>query len=162
MRVGDDGLREAGSELPGMGADLALPLERPLYTPRVHSRLNSSLAEPSDDEPLESLVDLFDISHIDIAALRDAVAATVVSHGGHATLAQVVEAHPLTEGLAELIAYFQVADSGATLLAERREQIPWIDAEGRRRQADVPLVLFGASPHLTSVAAAVVTDQGGR
>ena len=162
MRVGDGELRGAGSELPGMGADLALPLERPLYTPRVHARLDSSLVEPNDDEPLEALVNLFDVSHIDIAALRDAVAATVVSRGGHATLAQVVEAHPLAEGLAELIGYLQVADDGATLLTDRREQIAWIDAEGRRRQADVPLVLFGDSPHLTPVSAGAVTDQRGR
>jgi flagellar motility protein MotE (MotC chaperone) len=162
MRVGDGELREAGSELPGMGADLALPLERPLYTPRVHARLDSSLAEPNDDEPLEALGDLFDISHIDLAALRDAVAATVVSHGGHATLAQVVQAHPLTEGLAELIGYLQVADDGATLLTDRREQIAWIDAEGRCRQADVPLVLFGDSPYLTPVPAGGATDQRGR
>jgi flagellar motility protein MotE (MotC chaperone) len=162
MRVGDGELREAGSELPGMGADLALPLERPLYTPRVHARLDSSLAEPNDDEPLEALVDLFDISHIDLAALRDAVAATVVSHGGHATLAQVVEARPLTEGLAELIGYLQVADDGAALLSDRREQVAWIDAEGRRRQADVPLVLFGDSAHLTPVPAAAATNQRGR
>jgi hypothetical protein len=162
MRVGDGELREAGSELPGLGADLALPLERPLYTPRVHARLDSSLTDPSDDEPLDALVDLFDISHIDLAALRDAVAATVVAHGGHATLAQVVEAHPLAEGLAELVGYLQVADDGATLLTDRREQIAWIDAEGRRRQADVPLVLFGDIRRLTSVPNGAVTEQGGR
>jgi hypothetical protein len=161
MRVGDGELRESASELPGMGADLALPLERPLYTPRVHARLDTSLAESKDDEPLEALVDLFDISHIDLAALRDAVAATIASYGGHASLAQVVAAHPLAEGLAELIGYLQVADDGATLVTDRRERIAWIDAEGRRRQADVPLVLFGDSTHLTPVPAGAAADQRG-
>ena len=33
---------------------LALPLERPLYTPRVHARLDSSLTDPSDDELREA------------------------------------------------------------------------------------------------------------
>ncbi len=149
MHEGD--VRALGSTLPDLRADIALPLERPLYTPRVATRLNTTAG---DDDPatLESLIDLFDVSHIDIAALRLCVADTVAANGGVATLADVVAAHPLSDGLAELIGYLQVADDHATLHADRRERVRWVDADGRHRFADAPLVLFGneQAPRLRS------------
>lgn len=146
LAVRDRDVRELGSELPGMRADIALPLERPLHTPRTTTRLNSAAAAEDGPTAVEALADLFDISHIDLTALRSAVAETVAAHGGRATLAQVVRAHPLTEGLAELIGYLQVSDDGGVVLADRREQIDWVDATGRHRLADVPLILYGGEP----------------
>jgi hypothetical protein len=56
----------------------------------------------------------------------------------------VVTAHPLEHGLAELVAYLSLAsdDPAAIIDEERRETIVWTDAEGRRRQATLPLVIF--------------------
>jgi hypothetical protein len=89
------------------------------------------------------MVDLLDLRHIDLTALRRAVETTVTNRGGVATLGQVVRDHPLADGLAELIGYLQVSDDSATILPERREQLQWTDPNGRVREADVPLVLFG-------------------
>jgi hypothetical protein len=60
------------------------------------------------------------------------------------SLAEVAAAHPLEHGLAELVAYLNLAsDDPAALIDERRrESIAWTDAEGRHRQATVPLVIF--------------------
>jgi flagellar motility protein MotE (MotC chaperone) len=146
LEVRDGGVRELGSELPGMRADITLPLERTLYTPRSSTRLNSITAAEEELADVEALADLFDISHIDLTALRASVAETVTAHGGHATLGQVVRTHPLTDGLAELVGYLQVSDDGASVLADRREQVDWVDATGRHRVANVPLVLFGTEP----------------
>ncbi|WP_236830106.1 DUF3375 domain-containing protein [Blastococcus sp. KM273128] len=147
LEVRDRDVRELGSRLPSMRADIALPLERPLHTPRTKHRLNSTVTTEDDDVlGADGLTDLFDISHIDLAALRAAVADTVTANGGHATLAQVIAAHPLTEGLAELVGYLQVSDDGATLHTDRRENVEWVDDSGRRRRAAVPLILFGEDP----------------
>ena len=61
------------------------------------------------------------------------------------SLAEVAAAHPLEHGLAELVAYLSLAsdDPAAIIDEERREAIQWTDTEGRRRQATVPLVIFG-------------------
>lgn len=143
LEVSGGDLRGLGGALPSMRAEFALPLERPLYTPRVATRLDSAVADGGAVGTIEDLADLFDVSHIDLAALRVAVDATVSAQGGQATLADVVAAHPLSDGLAELIGYLQVADAGALVVTDSRQQILWTDGSGRRRQADVPLILFG-------------------
>ncbi|SFF45335.1 DUF3375 domain-containing protein [Blastococcus tunisiensis] len=144
----DGDVRGLGSDLAGLRAEFALPLERPLYTPRTETRLESTAAEDPGVDPGgdDALADLLDISHIDLDALRAAVGSTVAAHGGQATLGQVVRAHPLTEGLAELVGYLQVSDDGGLVFPDHRERIGWTDPDGRRRQADVPLVLFGDAP----------------
>jgi flagellar motility protein MotE (MotC chaperone) len=156
LNVRDGDVRELGSELPGMRADIALPLERPLYTPRTPNRLNSTAAAEEAPVDVEALADLFDISHIDLATLRAAIAETVTAQGGYATIGEVVRSHPLTDGLAELIGYLQVSDDGGIVLVGRREQVDWVDATGRHRVADMPLVLFGAEQPLPSAPAAAL------
>ncbi|HET9127048.1 MAG TPA: DUF3375 domain-containing protein [Propionibacteriaceae bacterium] len=130
------------ASVPELRVDVALPLERPLFTGRTTTRLDSSIAEP-DAARVEDLAALFELSAVDLDGLRLAVAVTVERCGGVATLAQVVDDHPLSEGLAELIGYLQVADDGAQVIPDTRQQVDWIDAEGRRRMADIPLVVFG-------------------
>jgi flagellar motility protein MotE (MotC chaperone) len=137
------GAREPGSDVPDPRADIALPLERPLYTPRTAAQLNSTVVTEDPADTADALADMLEVQTVDLTQLRAAVADTVTALGGHATLAQVVAAHPLTDGLAELVGYLQVAEEGATLLTERRERVVWIDAAGRGRQADIPLILFG-------------------
>ncbi len=60
------------------------------------------------------------------------------------SLAEVAAAHPLEHGLAELVAYLSLAsDDPAAVIDERPARGDrWTDAEGRRRQATVPLVIF--------------------
>jgi len=65
------------------------------------------------------------------------------SLGGSATLAQVIAEHPLIDGLAELVGYLQLTDDGSAIVTDARERVRWTDADGRHREADLPLVLFG-------------------
>lgn len=135
-----------GAEIPTLRVDLALPLERPLYTARVAATLDSDAAAENEPEPVDALEDLLDLSHIDLDRLRGSVTETVTAYGGAATLGQVVGAHPLTDGLAELVGYLQISETSARIVADRHEEVRWTDATGRQRQADLPLVLFGADP----------------
>ncbi len=156
LAVRDLDVRDLGSEVPSMRADVALPLERPLYSPRTAVALDSAVAEDTVVDDILGLADLFDLNHIDVAELRASVAQTVRRRGGHATLAQIVRDHPLTEGLAELVGYLQVSDTDGVVLSDRRERVDWVDATGRHRQAELPLIVFGATgtPSTASASAA--------
>jgi len=146
--------RPPGGSIPSLRADIALPLERPLYTPRTAATLDSELIEEDTARDGAALLDLLEVSHINLTALRHAVAVSVAAHGGRASLGQVVDEHPLTEGLAELVGYLQVSDTDATVVTDRREHVRWTDAAGRGREATVPLVLFGFSDHTPDFARA--------
>lgn len=163
LGVRDGDVRGLVSELPATRADVALPLERPLYTLKTAATLDTDVTAPDGD----TLLDLLELNHIDLTALRAAVADTVARRGGHATLGQVIADHPLTDGLAELVGYLQLPDAGALFLGDRREQVTWTDATGRVREADLPVVLFGhrdappAPAPLRLLATATQTDAEG-
>jgi uncharacterized membrane protein len=60
------------------------------------------------------------------------------------SLTEIVQRHPIEQGLAEVIAYFSLAadDSAAIIDDTRRQTLMWIDDEGKTRQATLPLVIF--------------------
>jgi hypothetical protein len=154
---------EPGSEVPDPRADIALPLERPLYTLRTTNQLNSATVAEEPPSTGDALAEMLEVSSVDLDLLRAAVSDTVSRLGGHATLAEVVRVHPLTDGLAELVGYLQVAEEGATLLTERHEFVSWIDPDGRHRRAKLPLVLFGDAPRpIVTATAQPVVDSGFR
>ena len=127
------------------GADIELPMERPLHTPAVKPRLTSIVPETGDDD-------------IDAGALFSQIVidkAQLARHIRHAlqdkpqiTLAELCRRHPLQHGLAELVAYLQLGgDSFKTTVEEGVEDaIVWqaVDGEGRElsKQARLPRVIF--------------------
>lgn len=156
LAVRDQDVRDLGSEVPSMRAEIALPLERPLYTPRTAVALDSAVIQ-NEVVDVTGLADLFDLSHIDVEALRSSVADAVRRRGGTATLADVVLDHPLSDGLAELVGYLQVSDTDGVVLPDRRERVDWVDATGRHRQAELPLILFGSHADRPEPAASDLT-----
>lgn len=89
---------------------------------------------------LEAVRAIVRASEIDMVELEDAVTASVARRGA-ATVAQVLEDSPATQGLASVI--------GLLLLARRRgqvvdgvERVTWISKAGRERAASVPRLLF--------------------
>ncbi|MFM9968634.1 MAG: DUF3375 domain-containing protein [Burkholderiales bacterium] len=126
-------------------ASIELPMERPLFTPTHKPSLTSSGLEAGD-------------SALDASALYSQIVvdkAALVRHIRHAlqerpsiTLSELCEMRPLEQGLAELIAYLQMA--GESFNAEVDEDtvdtIAWKidspDGEEHSRQARVPRVVF--------------------
>lgn len=138
--------RIPGTEVTDLRIDIGMPLDRPLYTPRSEAVFETRHQDDEVDagELDAALDELLDLSYVDIAALRDSVESVVAEHGGAASLSQVVQRNPLTEGLAELVGYLQVAETSARVLPDAQESVDWTDPDGRHRQADLPLVLFQA------------------
>jgi hypothetical protein len=92
-----------------MGAAIELPLERPLFTRSVQPRLaDVALAAGADDIDTARL---FDQIVVDKVRLRSAVQ-RALRHQPQVTLRELLEAEPLQQGLAELVAYLELAHVG--------------------------------------------------
>jgi len=135
------------------GADIELPLERPLFTPGVKSRL-AELALVTGEDDIDT-ARLFDQIFVDKARLR-ATIQRVLRRQPQITLRELLDAEPLHQGLAELVAYLELAHAGDDSGALERlhavvdeaveEPIRWQtrDAGGEpvTREARLPRVIF--------------------
>ncbi|HUX65412.1 DUF3375 domain-containing protein [Sulfuricella sp.] len=126
-------------------ADIELPMERPLYTPAIKPLIADIALESGDAE-------------VDAAALYSQIVidkGALIRHIRHAlqdrsqiTLRELCEMQPLQHGLAELVAYLQLAgDTFKTVVDEEAtETIGWSrvepDGRGQVKQARLPRVIF--------------------
>lgn len=126
-------------------ADIELPMERPLYTPAI--------------KPLIANIELVSgDAEVDAAALYSQVVidkAQLARHIRHAlqdrsqiTLRELCEMQPLQHGLAELVAYLQLASDAfkSVVDEEAAETIVWSregpDGQEYAKQARLPRVIF--------------------
>jgi hypothetical protein len=140
-------------ELDEMAPDIRLVMDRPLFSPPLKPQIDATLElSRADDIPADAL---FDRVYVDKERLAGQIR-RLLQRRTQVSLAEVAAAHPLEHGLAELVAYLSLAsdDAAATIDEERREAIHWTDAEGRRRQATVPLVIFARVVSVGAQAAA--------
>ena len=92
-----------------MGSDIELPLERPLFSPSVKPLL-TDLALVAGEDDIDT-ARLFDQIVVDKARLRPAVQ-RALRHQAQITLRELLDAEPLHQCLAELVAYLELAHSG--------------------------------------------------
>lgn len=139
-------LREQEQHLPGAHLDafapeLVLPLERRLYEQKRRTPLNSEAS--SEDGDGADPTALFEQTHVDIEALTRHVDETLAGRL-QVGLAEVVQAHPLAEGLAELLSYCSLpSDRVAVVFDEdRTDELTWTGADDVERTATVSKVSF--------------------
>lgn len=127
--------------LDGTAPELGLPMERPLYTPRVKRPIKSTdIAAGAQDFDTDLLFEQFHVDRAELAAgvrraLRDRT---------QIGLAELVREHPLTQGLAELVGYLALTDEAFHLVYDetRTEAVTWRDGEDTERTATLPGVTF--------------------
>lgn len=93
-----------------MGADIELPLERPLFTPTVKPRL-SELAVLAGDDDIDT-GRLFDQIVVDKIRLRSTLQQALRKRA-QISLRELLDTQPLRQGLAELVAYLELAHADA-------------------------------------------------
>jgi flagellar motility protein MotE (MotC chaperone) len=126
-------------------ADIELPMERPLYTPAIKPLIADRALE-SGDADLDAAA-LYAQQVIDKAQLARHIR-HALQERTQITLCELCAAQPLQHGLAELVAYLQLAgDSFKSVVDEgTSEVIVWKIAEAngqiRMRQARLPRVIF--------------------
>ena len=103
------------TEIDAAAPALSLPFERPLYTPVRKPRLDSQDIRPAGSDEETDPTALFEQAHVDPGPLRDAVRAAL-RRSVQATLAEIVAAAPLRQGLAELVAYLALRDDAFTAI----------------------------------------------
>jgi len=109
------GVREATPSgtvmhIDAMAPDIELPLERPLFSPSVKPRL-ADLALVADEDDIDT-ARLFNQIVVDKARLRSAVQ-RALRRQAQITLRELLDTAPLHQGLAELVAYLELAHAGA-------------------------------------------------
>ncbi|MCP5229809.1 DUF3375 domain-containing protein [Accumulibacter sp.] len=126
-------------------AAIELPMERPLYTPPIKPSIADLVLE-AGDEDVDAAV-LFSQVVVDRAQLARHIRHALQART-QVTLRELCETRPLQHGLAELVAYLQLAgDSFKTVVDEDvTELIAWRGAgpDGRKyaKQARLPRVIF--------------------
>jgi molybdopterin-guanine dinucleotide biosynthesis protein A len=118
-----------------------LPLERPLYSPATKTVLNTTALEAGDDD-LDAGA-LFSQVRVDIAALASHIRQSLQTKR-QISLAELLQARPLQQGLGELVAYLQLASRAAQSVVDEDtlETVAWTTAEGCVRTAKLPRVIF--------------------
>ncbi|MCU0756900.1 MAG: DUF3375 domain-containing protein [Xanthomonadales bacterium] len=139
------------SDIEAMAAEVELPLERPLHTPTVKAKLAATALIAGTDDV--DTARLYDQIVVDKAALRQRIGRALRLQS-QLTLRQLLEVEPLREGLAELVAYLELAHDNASAEQSFRavvdetveEPIRWAshNAAGQPvwREARLPRLIF--------------------
>ncbi|SDB42302.1 Protein of unknown function [Desulfonatronum thiosulfatophilum] len=128
-------------ELNEMGADIELPMERPLFSPPFKARIADVELEQGEADVdadvlfAQIVVDREELRHNIRLALQDRA---------QISLGELTIQRPLRHGLAELVAYLQLAGERPHTVVDEAvtETVQWEVAEDTLRRARLPRVIF--------------------
>lgn len=128
--------KELTTRLDEAKPEIALPLDRPLYTPKEQVTLNSVIDEATLE--LSDASALFRQVYVDKEVLRQNIR-TCLRQQSQVSLGDVTTRFPIQKGLAELVAYLSLAqmEKHCVVHEESTQTIVWND-----RCTQVPLILF--------------------
>ncbi|MQA25042.1 MAG: DUF3375 family protein, partial [Micromonosporaceae bacterium] len=128
-------------EMDGTAPAVSLPMERPLYTPAEKVPLHSGDIAVAAEDVDASL--LFEQIHVDPERLSSGVRRALRGRA-QVGLGDLLEQQPLEQGLAELVTYLSLNDTGFQVVFDEqaRERVRWSDPDGAERVATIPRVTF--------------------
>jgi hypothetical protein len=129
------------TELDAPAPAIRLPMERPLYTPVKKNKLSSDHVR--DAEEGTDPTALFEQVYVDPAPLAATVRQALRAQPT-TSLRELIEGHPIRQGLAELVTYLSLKDDGFRIVydEEHPERIAWEDSDGTQRVATLPRVTY--------------------
>ena len=127
--------------LSATAATIELPLERPLYRPPLQPFITGEVLDEGDADV--DTAPLYGHVVIDRAELAANIRQELQGRS-QVSLGEVVARHPLRYGLAELVAYLQLAAEWPETAVDEevQDQVSWQSEEGVTRQATLPCILF--------------------
>jgi hypothetical protein len=122
-------------------ADLDLPMERPLHTPPLKPLIADVRLETGDEE-IDAAA-LFAQFMVDKGALAGHIRHALQDRT-QITLRELLDLRPVQQGLAELVAYLQLAgeNTKATVDEAVTDTVTWQTPEGVGKQARLSRVIF--------------------
>lgn len=129
------------TEIAAQSVEVALPFERPLYEPSRRIMVDDVVVAANDANVDAGA--LFSQFHVDTERLKSHID-DVLAGAEQATLGEVAAAHPLSQGLAELVAYYQLATESdwASINPDESQQLSWQLPDGSIREATVEQIIF--------------------
>ena len=127
-------------ELDEAAPDINLTMDRPLFEPPLKLQIEEAPLAGAEDVPYDALFNSIYVDKERLAAhIRQAL-----QDRSQISLDELVERHPLEQGLAELVTYFSIAadDDDAIIDDTQRKTLTWTDENDHSRQATLPLVIF--------------------
>lgn len=131
-----------------LAASVDLPMERPLYNPPIKPVIANAALEEGDADV--DAAALFSQIRVDKAALASHIRQSLQTRA-QISLAQLLEARPLQQGLGELVAYMQLASESASVVVDEStlESVEWLAHDSAqdlpalvKRRARMPRVIF--------------------
>jgi hypothetical protein len=132
-------------EMRETSAAIALPFERPLYSPPFKPSLASAILTASGEEIDASA--LFAVRLVDKAALTSHIRHSL-RDASQVTLRQLVQSRPPEHGLAEIVAYLELAHTSFTITVDESTEdvLEWSsikeDGSAIHKSARLPRVIF--------------------
>lgn len=127
-----------------------LPMERLLFAPPVKPVIaEQTLLEGQADIDADALFDQF---YVDKERLRARLRKALQTRR-QISLAELLEAEPLEQGLAELVAWLSLATGEEVGVIDEKhpQMVSWLDGNGRTRQATLPTVVFVTNAAVTHI-----------
>jgi hypothetical protein len=145
LALRDSSMPDAVMDIPDTAASIELPMERPLYSPSVKPHI-SDMALESGDSAIDASA-LYAQAVVDKARLAGNIRHALRTRS-QVNLAELCRLQPLHHGLAELVAYLQLAsdDFKSVVNEEMVDTVGWerTGPTGLRQtmQAKIPRVIF--------------------
>ncbi len=127
--------------LDAMAPQIELVMDRPLFSPPFKPMIDPIL-QATETEPIDADA-LFEQVYVDKQRLAANIRKTL-QRRDQVPLSRLLLEHPLEQGLAELVAYLNLAaeQPNAVIDDQAQETVHWRSAQGRMRQATLPTVIF--------------------
>lgn len=141
LAMRDEPPRGSVMPLDAASPTVALPMERPLFSPPVKPVIEArQLVEGEADVDTRVLFEQF---YVDKERLRARLRKALQTRR-QISLAELLDAHPLEQGLAELVAWLSLAtgEESGVVDEDSLQSVTWREANGRMRQATLPTVIF--------------------
>jgi hypothetical protein len=123
--------------------DFELPMDRPLFVPPQHIQLQNQFLQTGKEEP--SVEAMFEQVYVDKKILQHNIE-TLLKTKTSVSLAEVIAAYPLQQGLTELLSYMVLASKTADAGFSEHdfEEIAMKDMEGRDLLTKLEKITFSS------------------
>lgn len=127
-----------------MQAEIDPLFSRQIWQPKREEQLDSQTVTAGSDPDVD-LSQLLTLSHINEQQLHRNILQTLMDNHGQVTLAGVIEHHPLSFGLDELLTYIKLACEQvvtANIDLQHKQSVSWQPEPGLVRTVSVPQITF--------------------